>query len=248
MHNILFNYSFYYSLEFDDKGKVWCMSCLSTGHLHLNGPWNLKEVQQSFLASQNHPLPHLNTNRFRISVVVIVLMLRLLCMCCAFNSSHLTQQFPTSPSISGAVSTDRMRCVWKAEVSLVYQISGPWEERHWAPLWPLQRVPPHEEIWGHSTHPPPHCWTSSGRSVRMEKSSEQSEQFETRQWKKHRGQHSLSYLFDSKFEACVDILSTVYFTIGAFLDKLWEDILPPFLVFRVHRLNFLTEDRNKLVW
>lgn len=49
------------------------------------------------------------------------------------------------------------------------------------------------------------------------------------------------YLFNSKSEACVDILSTVYFTIGAFLDELRENVLPPLFVLGVHWLDFLIE-------
>lgn len=56
------------------------------------------------------------------------------------------------------------------------------------------------------------------------------------------------YLFDSKLEACVDILSAVYFTIGTVFDKLRENVLPPLLVLRVHWLDFLMEQSDKLVY
>lgn len=56
------------------------------------------------------------------------------------------------------------------------------------------------------------------------------------------------YLFDSKLEACVDILSAVYFTIGTVFDKLRENVLPPLLVLRVHWLDFLIEQSDKLVY
>lgn len=58
----------------------------------------------------------------------------------------------------------------------------------------------------------------------------------------------LLYLFDSKFEACVEILSTVYFTIGASLDELRENVLPPLLVLRVHWLDFLIEQNKDFVF
>lgn len=58
--------------------------------------------------------------------------------------------------------------------------------------------------------------------------------------------YAVNYLFGSKFEPTVHIFSTVYFTIGAFLDEVLEDILSPFFVFWVHRLNFLS-GRDKQV-
>lgn len=69
-------------------------------------------------------------------------------------------------------------------------------------------------------------------------------------WKMGRGARSevLRYLFDSKLEACVDILSAVYFTIGTVFDKLRENVLPPLLVLRVHWLDFLIEQSDKLVY
>lgn len=58
----------------------------------------------------------------------------------------------------------------------------------------------------------------------------------------------LLYLFDSEFEACVDILSTVHFTIGTVLDKLRENVLPPLLVLRVHWLDLLIEQSKESIY
>lgn len=117
------------------------------------------------------------SDHIRISVVVLIPILHQLGISfMVYLIPHISPNyFQTNQWVQ---KKKRERCESKAQMRGAYQIWGPWKEKHTAPLWPLQRVPPHEEIWGHSTHPPPHWWTSSGQSVTMEKTCNQSEHTE----------------------------------------------------------------------
>lgn len=63
--------------------------------------------------------------------------------------------------------------------------------------------------------------------------------FKIRQWGQIFWQKKVVHLLGCKSVSCVDILSTVNLTVGTFFDKMWEDVLPPLFIFKVHRLDFL---------
>lgn len=97
-------------------------------------------------------------------IITIIFFIRLRCFWCELKHwmvkwiySRRKNQTPKKQPNWICVSSTNMITGQRP----TYQTWGPWIGKHLAPLWPPQRVPPHEEIWGHSTHPPPRCWTSS---------------------------------------------------------------------------------------
>lgn len=156
---------FYYGLEFDDKGKE-ALSVIV--FIKPASPFTDVEcnLDQNTSRKLNTHFCRPTTTHFHISILIASVFScnppssHVFALRCDDLNHHISpNNFPPNLNIS---SEHWQNVVW----SFVYQISGPWRAWRSAPLWPLQRVPPHEEIWGYSTHPPPHCWTSSGRSVR----------------------------------------------------------------------------------
>lgn len=164
---------------------MWDMSlCLSSRNLHLQfGPKHFKEAQQSFLTSQNHPLPHLDTDHIRISAVFVILMLHLLCVCTEFIT------------IQSSIS------------NLALHLNGTserWQKRRSEPclpdFWSMKRrtlgpsltTPKSSTTRGdlRALHAPTSSLLNLFKAIWEDRKKEKKKQrewahFETRQWKKH---------------------------------------------------------------